>query len=288
MRALVLSGGGSKGAYQVGALRVLLGMKQTQYDILCGVSVGAINCAHLAMYSLGKERDAKLALEALWCDLSTDKVYKRWFPLGRVHGLWKTSFYDSTPLRELLRQRIDVEKVREAKRILRIGAVSLDTGLYKLFSGDVPELLPDIVAASAAYPVMLTPTVLDGQLFSDGGIRNVTPIGAAIDLGADEIDVVVTAARDPKRTALNKPNAIDIAERTVDIMAEEIIENDISMALMYNRLVACGGAEGKRHIEMRIIRPDVPLRASSLKFDHDRIMAMMDAGEEDATKVVGE
>ncbi len=58
MRALVLSGGGAKGAYEVGALKYLLLDKETQYDIICGVSVGALNASFLSMYPLGQEKVA--------------------------------------------------------------------------------------------------------------------------------------------------------------------------------------------------------------------------------------
>src|ERR1700693_308620 len=56
-RALVLSGGGSKGAFEVGVLQRLMGDEQLDYDLLCGTSVGAINAAYLAQTPLGQPRE---------------------------------------------------------------------------------------------------------------------------------------------------------------------------------------------------------------------------------------
>ena len=77
MRALVLSGGGSKGSYQVGALKYILGEKRVVYDALCGVSVGAINVAFLAMFKEGEEVESSEKLSYMWSQLDNSKIYKR-------------------------------------------------------------------------------------------------------------------------------------------------------------------------------------------------------------------
>src|SRR5574339_537249 len=111
MRVLVLSGGCSKGAYQVGALKHILGELKVVYDAFCGVSVGAINCAFLSMYPYGEEKGSVDQLEHLWNQLDTPKIYKRWFPFGRWHALWNKSFFDSSPLQNLLRGGIHLDKI---------------------------------------------------------------------------------------------------------------------------------------------------------------------------------
>ena len=68
-RALALRGGGSKGAYEVGFLKAMtekLPPVEYHYDVVVGVSVGAINAAMLAIHPPGKEKDAVKELEALW------------------------------------------------------------------------------------------------------------------------------------------------------------------------------------------------------------------------------
>lgn len=100
MRALVLSGGGAKGAYQAGAIRHLLGDLGIHYDGFCGSSVGAINAAHLAQFSAGNALDAATSLLQLRERINTARVYRKRYggALWHLPALWKPSVYDSSPL----------------------------------------------------------------------------------------------------------------------------------------------------------------------------------------------
>ena len=115
-RALVLSGGGSKGAFEVGVLQRLMGDEQVDYDLLCGTSVGAINAAYVAQTPLGKPREAAAKLRALWDTVTTDKVHRAWFPFGKIASFFKTSVYDSAPLHGWIRSGLDAAAVRASGR----------------------------------------------------------------------------------------------------------------------------------------------------------------------------
>lgn len=68
-RALALRGGGTKGAYEVGALKALTSLLDPEdyaYDVVVGVSVGAINAALLSLFEKGSEPDAVETIEDLW------------------------------------------------------------------------------------------------------------------------------------------------------------------------------------------------------------------------------
>lgn len=284
MRALVLSGGGSKGAYQVGVLSQWLGEEKIQYDLFAGVSVGAINAVHLVQYPSGKEREAWGDLKALWSDLTTEKVYKRWFPFGMVHGLWQPALYNSKPLRSFIQKHLDRDKVLRSGKSLRMGVVSLHTGEYRLFD-ETTEDLVGAVLASASYPLFLLPQTVDGNdLYTDGGVRNVTPLKAAIDAGANEIDVIMTQTDPPRYSPLeDSPNALDIGARVLDIMTAEIVDGDLKQALLYNQLVENNATTDKRPVKIRIVRPQEPLNSGgSLTFDPEKIRGMMAQGQQDA------
>jgi len=139
-RALVLSGGGSKGAFEVGVLQRLMGDEQLDYDLLCGTSVGAINAAYLAQTPLGQPREAAVKLRALWDTVSTEKVHRGWFPFGRVEAFFKTSVYDSGPLQKWIRAGLNVGAVRASGRRLRIVSVSLGTGESFVANEQTPDL----------------------------------------------------------------------------------------------------------------------------------------------------
>ena len=80
-RAISLSGGGAKGAYEVGALYEmtrLLDPSELEYDVISGISVGAINAAALAIHEKGKIKEAAQFLYDMWMNLTSDQVYESW------------------------------------------------------------------------------------------------------------------------------------------------------------------------------------------------------------------
>jgi predicted acylesterase/phospholipase RssA len=72
-----MEGGGDKGAWQVGALKSIIKKYPDGYDVLSGVSVGALNGGFMALYTKEQEAQAIIDLEKLWLTLNSDSVYKR-------------------------------------------------------------------------------------------------------------------------------------------------------------------------------------------------------------------
>jgi NTE family protein len=276
-RALVLSGGGSKGAFEVGVLQRLMGDEQLDYDLLCGTSVGAINAAYLAQTPLGQPREAAAKLRALWDTVTTEKVRKNWFPFREASAFFKTSVYDSEPLHQWIRAGLDANAVRVSGRLLRIVSVSLGTGESFVADEQTPDLA-EWVIASSAFPVMLTPASIKGDLWTDGGLRTVTPLGEAIRAGAGEIDVVLCS--DP---FANSPFQIKDAHaipqlllRSLDIMNGEVSRADLRIAGLKNDLSEL--RPEYRKVRIRVFQPAEPLPFDSLDFDPGNLRRMIDAG----------
>jgi NTE family protein len=283
-RAVVLSGGGAKGAYQAGALAYLVGNLERQYDIVCGVSVGALNAAMLAMHPIGQERSAAAEILNIWRNITTKSVRKNWMPFAFLHALWKPSLYNSQPLIDFVNERMNVTKIKASGKKLVVGAVALASGEYRSFDETHPNIV-DAVLASSSFPAMLRPIEIEGQLWSDGGVRNVTPLKEAIDAGADEIDVIMTSPERYNASFSENPNTIDVAIRAIDIMGDEVVENDIKIAELFNRLVSMNAiADGKRYIKIRVLRPTQKLPGKSLDFEQKEIRQMIDLGFNDAVK----
>jgi NTE family protein len=280
MRALVLSGGGSKGAYQVGALKYMMGELKTVYDAFCGVSVGAINSAFLGMFPIGQEAEASLEIDQLWNQLDDSKIYKRWFPFGRWHAIWKKSFYDSSPMHELLQNRLNLGRIRASGKQVNVGCVSLSSGKYTIFDQNSDYFI-DAVTASASFPGMMPPVRFAGQLWADGGVKEISPIKKAIDLGADVIDAIVTSPQTRVKLFLENPTTVDILKRSLDLSAEKILANDIEKVDMYNRLSAAG-LTSKKNVRINIIRPDFNLIEDFLDFRPHKIAEMIAKGYSDA------
>jgi NTE family protein len=294
MRALVLSGGAAKGAYQVGALKHLMGELQIQYDAVCGISVGAINGGWLAMFPHGQELECINGLEEMWRGLTTSDIYVNWvnWPkpfsyLGYVKALWKPSVYNSAPLMELIRTKYSAEKMRASGKKLRVGAVNLNTGAYKVFDESF-ENMTDAILASSSFPGAFLPIKIGEHLWTDGGVKEVTPLKSAITLGAESIDVIITSPEKDLSEFTNNPNIIKLGPRIIDIMSEEIMLNDLARALEINKLIKNGAQiPNKRYINIRIFRPDETLVKSSLEFEQEFIGPMITKGYDDAKKVTG-
>jgi NTE family protein len=219
---LVLSGGGARAAYQVGALRALveiLGTQACPFSILAGLSAGAINCAALAVHA----EDFAKAVEGLtstWLSLTPGNVYRtdiprltsigaRWMKdltTGGMLGASRANYLlDTTPLRSLLEHNIDLTHLARhfasgSLRGVAFSATNYLTGSTVTFFDGVAEVQPwnrynriamrhtlsvDHVMASAAIPVFFAPVMVDGKPFGDGGVRMTAPISPAIHLGAD-------------------------------------------------------------------------------------------------------
>jgi NTE family protein len=194
-RALVLSGGGGRGAYQVGVLR-FLEEHEWYPDIIVGTSIGAVNGAALASGHTAH------SLWALWRRLKTDDVHRFAWDLFSPDE-WN-HLLDTTPLRKTLEDGwIDLERVnaQPPDKHLRITVVEMETGRLRIF-GNSPDPSPrshceqvritlDHILASCSIPVVYPPTNIEDIAFWDGGTVANTPLGPAIDAGAEDIVVVL-------------------------------------------------------------------------------------------------
>jgi NTE family protein len=281
-RALVMSGGGVKGAFQVGVLSELT-CSRKDWGYISGVSVGALNAAMLGQAQPGQMFMQFSALQGLWLDgiKGNSSVWKHWFPFRRLSGLWKSSFYNSAPLQQLISRYVSPAALRRGGRELRFGAVAYGSGEYR----EATQSTPDIckwVAASAAFPPMLVPPEIVGDVWMDGGVRCITPLQGAIDWGAEEIDVILASPRKTQPASTKKLSAIDVALRAIELQGDELFVRDIKTCTQYNSLVAAGAAPGKRAVKLNVYEPKEPLLSgefSSLEFDPAKIREMIEAGK---------
>ena len=280
IRALVHSGGANKGGYATGVIDYLLGTLGINYDIFAGTSVGAINTAFLAQFKSGEEKEAAEHLKSWWLKLDNSKIYKPWAFWGRAAVAWKKSFYDSSPLQELVRKNISLEKIRESGKKIVVGALNLHTGKYVVFNQDDDDFI-DAVLASAAFPSALTPIQINNDLYIDGGMKTISPIKLAIEMGADEIDVITTSPNIRDKKFIKDPNIIDIVMRAFDVATDKILSNDIELANMYNKLAELSDSD-KKVVKLRIIRPHYNLVSNVFDFDPKKIKKMIEDGYEDA------
>ncbi len=255
-RALVLAGGGVRGAFQVGMVRELV--KQLDFHIIRGVSVGAINGAFLAQAPSRPDSTAAMQRQAA----ALEQV---WDELGRILGKIGKSETDriarmqvfGTALKDLIHKTIDRKHLLASKRDFTAGYVSLLTGRYMEAGPRHADVL-DLVRASAALPPHFPFVETKADLVVDGGFRNITPLASALKAKSapDEIYVLLTrriASRggrllsctieaqplDPDWTSRRcdqRKLYEQVTERLVEILMDEVYIEDIKRAIQLNML----------------------------------------------------
>lgn len=280
IRALVHSGGGVKGSWGSGVISYLMGEIETDYDIYVGTSVGAINSAFLAMFKSGEEKNAANSLKEWWLKIDNSKIYKPWPFWGKIAAAWRKSFFNSEPLHNLVRENISLERIRSSGKKIAVGALNIHKGSYTIFTQDDDSFI-EAVLASAAFPGALTPIKINNDIYIDGGMKRLANIKTAIELGADEIDVITTSPDIRDKKFIENPNIIDIIRRAFDVATDRILTNDIELAEMYNKLAEAGLSD-KKPVKLRILKPHYNLVDNILDFDPIKIKEMMAKGYEDA------
>lgn len=203
--ALVLSGGGTRGAVQVGMLQVLAEVGFVP-DAIYGVSVGAINGAAFAGDPTVRGAET---LATIWRGIRTDHVY----PRRRVHGPWqflqhREAIHSNTGLHRIIEEGISFDRLQDSPVPIEVVATSLADGHERWFtSGPAVQA----VLASAALPAIFPAVAVDGDRYIDGGVVDNVPIARAIEGGASRIVVLLCgpptyvppAAKRPVEAMLN-------------------------------------------------------------------------------------
>lgn len=204
--AVVLSGGGSLGAAQVGALRALLesGVKP---DLLVGCSVGALNAAFLAV---DPTVDRVRALEAVWRRLDCKDVFG---PARRIAAQalqvavrGQDHLYDSHALRSLIREWIPLTDLSHTSVPCHVVTTDLLSGETCWWSSGDPVT---VLSASACLPAVFAPVSLGGSLHVDGGVTRPVPVDRALELGATRTWVIDVSGGSIGRRD-DRMNALDV------------------------------------------------------------------------------
>jgi len=250
-RAIVFSGGGAKGMFAVGVLDGLL-KRGIKFDVVAGVSVGALIGAMVAQ---GKEGE----LKDIFQSTRNGDVY-RGSPTNPLNiaqiALGKNYVYSNGPLQDLIEKHVESHKL---EKDLFIGSVDYVTGETVTFNysaddekvrvyrdgyaerishkNDATFMTRYYVLSSTAIPIAFDYVKMGDYKLFDGGVRNISPLGAVIDKNPDEIYIVNCSPMSIGRMEKKKPNIIDVGMRTMDIVMNEIIRTDIREFIRINRNV---------------------------------------------------
>lgn len=186
-RAFVLSGGGSLGAMQIGALRLLLEQHITPHMVV-GCSVGALNGSFLAteLNLAGLDRAAQV-----WHNVTSERVY----PGAKLQVIWRfltgqDSLYDNRSFYEFLQESgctpaLTFGDLQDAA--LYVTATHLRSGRLHVFGDSPHDRVLDALMASTALTPLHPPWEINGERYVDGGTVTPLPLRVALERGATEI-----------------------------------------------------------------------------------------------------
>lgn len=239
--ALILSGGGSRAAYQVGVLAGLseLAPRNTPnpFPIISGTSAGAINALALATHA-GNLQAAVQSMFDVWGGFRSHHVMRTDWP-GLLAQAWRwsrtnllggggpltTALLDNCPLRELLAERMRFGCIGEALQAEQLRAISVcafdynssrSVYFYQSRSRITPwrrhrrlgvqtRLGLDHLMASAAIPLLFPPVLLNRSWYGDGAVRQQSPLSPALHLGANRVLVIGVTHRAGSGPAAGQP-----------------------------------------------------------------------------------
>jgi len=305
---LILTGGGARAAYQVGVLKAIAEFtprrSSSPFQVVCGTSAGALNAATLAVnaknFSMGVQY-----LVNTWKNFQANQIYRTdvigvlnntilWFAgllfgfLG-INRLEQISLLDNTPLMEFLEQILPCELIQENidagyLHALSITASGYGSGQSVTFFQGVKELAPwrrtgrvgvptqiEIrhLLASASLPFLFKPTLINREYFGDGSMRQIAPLGSALNLGATHILVIGVTANEysdqPERGETHEyPTLAQIAGHALNSIFLDNMEVDLERLKKINDLVAVMPEEMRKttrlkHVDVMEISPSQPI-----------------------------
>jgi NTE family protein len=271
--ALVLSGGGAKGAWEAGAAAALV-EAGLPVRVVAGSSAGALNAAMLADGRLDR-------LQAHWRSVTREQVYSLRpgiFFAGLLPG-WLTlltldaagSLFDPTPLRTLIAGAVDFERVRASPVRLLVVATDLARRQARLF--DNATVTVDALMAAAAVPGAFPPVDVGGTLLVDGGLTGRAPVLETLGAGPPVARALVllsyaTEERGEPPTRLRRT-----LEQAFEMAMVHQIRRDVELARLKYPAV-----------DVQVLTPSAPLGVRPLDFDPAATAAALERGRDDAAR----
>jgi NTE family protein len=271
---LALQGGGSHGAFTWGVLDRLMEEPWLRIEAISGTSAGAMNAAVLADgWTQDGAAGARAALDSYWRLVARGAAFSplQRSPLDRLLGRWSLdsspaylaidlmtrvfSPYDLNPLglnplRSILAESIDFDRLARSPIKLFITATSVRTGRGRIFRN--AEISADVLMASACLPTMFQAIEIDGEHYWDGGFAG-NPTITPLVRESDAHDTILVQINPRERTDIPR-TATDVLDRLNEISFNSPLMKELRMIALLRQVASPGHGEGSRWAGMRTHR----------------------------------
>ncbi|MEW7278929.1 patatin-like phospholipase family protein [Aquimarina sp. 2201CG1-2-11] len=277
MRALVISGGGSKGAFAGGVAQYLIQDLGNQYDMFLGTSTGSLLVSHLALSKIEE-------IKQLYTSVNQSSIFKscpfivkkkkRYTSITINHfsvlyNLLKgnKSFGDSSNLRKLIEEAISEDdfntlKHNDAEIVITVTNLSTNKVEYKSLKECSYQDFLDWIWISCNYPPFMSLVRKNRCDYVDGGLGSMVPIEEAIKRGAKHLDVIVLETEVNYLNRMPTKNPFTLITNMVDFMMDRI----------ENQNIRIGKFKAKEHdVAIDLYYTPTVLTTNSLIFDKEKM-----------------
>jgi len=244
MKALVISGGGSKGAFAGGVAQYLIDEKKNDYDLFIGTSTGSLLVTHLALGKLGE-------LKTLYTSVNQRRIFSNNpFVVKTVHGekvvsvnhlntFWnfingRKTFGESKNLRKFIKKHITEKyynEICESDKDVIVTVSNLTTNQveYKSIKDHSYLDFCDWIWGSCNYVPFMSLLRKNGYEYADGGFGCLVPIREAILRGATEVDAIILETEVTKFNRMPSKNPFSLLSTVFDFMLDHVERHNVTI-----------------------------------------------------------
>ena len=272
-KALVISGGGSKGAFAGGVAQYLMEKENKEYDLFLGTSTGSLMVSHLALGKLD-------ALKELYTNVNQKTIFSNNpFKIKKVAGekvvsirhlntFWnflngRKTFGESKNLRSLIKKNVTLEMYNEIKAnnkevVVTVSNLTANQIEYKSINDCGYDDFCDWIWGSCNYVPFMSLLEKDNCQYADGGFGSLIPIREAILRGATEIDAIILETEVTQFNRLPAKNPFSLLFDVFDFMLTHVERHNITIGKL---------AANNKDIKLNLYYTPTVLTTNSLVFD---------------------
>ena len=273
MKALVISGGGSKGAFAGGVAEYLIQHQKKEYDLFLGTSTGSLMVIHLALGELEDLKDIYTSVNqrSIFSNspITVKKVHgHKVVGINHLNVLWnflmgRKTFGESKNLRRLIKRRITkehFEKVKSSDKeaIVTVSNISTNEVEYKSINDCSYEDFRDWIWASCNYVPFMSLLKKNGCHYADGGFGCLVPIREAIKRGATEVDVIILETEENQVNRIPTKNSFSVLMNIQAFMMDHVEKHNITIGKLYAK---------QHNVNLNLYYTPIVLTVNSLVFD---------------------
>ncbi|WP_405198117.1 patatin family protein [Christiangramia sp. LLG6405-1] len=290
MRALVISGGGSKGAFAGGVAQHLIQEQKRRYDLFLGTSTGSLLIPHLAAGNIQKVYDiytnvTQRTIFSVNPFVVKKKDGREYVTINYLNTVWqfirqRRTFGESKALRRSIRKNFSQQDFNELKSnikdvVVTVSNLSKNRVEYKSIHDFEYDDFCDWIWISCNYIPFMSLATKDGFEYADGGLGCVVPIREAIKRGATEVDAIILEAENMEYNKVLGKNPFSLMVNLFGFLLDQVEYHDI----VEGKLAAMN-----KKVKLNIYYTPTKLTENSLVFNKEDMTDWWQQGFEYAEK----